>query len=217
MKEVTKREYLKEKDREERFLYCTSCDKLYKPTSGEKKDPLNNYLCPQHKRPMIWAEYCGMEISMLKDEIPYGRVPDDVTNEEIVADFNNISRVYRICPKCGSVYKYKSKDEGRQCINCGAFTFTTHSLEWIEPYRKYNQSEGKGRPFTGLEIKPEDTSETYFCFVDGKNAPQYEHHSLDEANKEADRLSSLSDNIGRKVNVLQLINTRTSKITIERS
>ena len=210
MKEVTKQEYLKDK-RDMRFLYCQSCKKIFKLTDYEKRNrPENGYDCPNNKgHYFYWAELCLCPIEMieLKDEIPYGRVSDDVTNEEIVADYNDIDRIYRICEKCGDIYKYRSKSEGTKCTKCGLRTLTTHSLEWIKLYRKYNQ-------------EPEmvlTKSETYYCSVEGKEAPKHKHYTLGEANAEADRLAGLSDNIGRKVHVLQLINTRTSKITIERS
>ncbi len=50
MKEVTKREYLKEKDQKERFLYCPECEKIFKLTDCEKRNrPLNGYDCPNNK------------------------------------------------------------------------------------------------------------------------------------------------------------------------
>ncbi len=148
-------------------------------------------------------------INSIKDEIPYGRVSDDITNEEIVADYHSPDKLYTVCVKCGSVYKHNNFG-GSDCLTCGAnwgehwYLCNKHFFM----YRKYNQ-------VSAVEKEPEVG--IYLCFVDGKNAPQYEHRSIDEANKEADRLSQLLDNIGRKVDVLRLINTRTSKITIERS
>jgi hypothetical protein len=150
---------------------------------------------------------------------------------------------YCICLDCYCAFKITDKEQtdfDRVCCgSCGSFCFV-HVLnfenhidriidpEMSEAMRKFGKEEGfksgdickvcgeQWGDHHFLECPEPPRAKPYYCLVEGMNTPRVEHCTLDEAEREADRLATLPDNIGHKVHVMQVINTRASKVTIER-
>lgn len=62
------------------------------------------------------------------------------------------------------------------------------------------------------EQKSNEQDDKYYVSVEGGKAPKHAHSSLDDAEKEAIRLSSMIENINQKVRVLKEVKTFVSKI-----
>jgi hypothetical protein len=185
---VTKEEYLNGEKQTERFLYCMQCHKIFQPTSGDKKDKFNNYLCPNDKlHALLWAENCGLELSLIKDE----------------ADTQPTTRL-----DCIEYIDHCFK-EAIKWLDKIDFTQINKPVD-PEPVISKSDCGKTQSPEPELVL----SSEVYYCYVEGKNPPKQRHYTLPEAEKEADRLAASFENLGVKVHVLEVINTRiaTSKI-----
>ncbi len=62
--------------------------------------------------------------------------------------------------------------------------------------------------FRKIDPLPRIAPYHYVCFVEGGSTPKYRHATLRKAEIEADRLSCLPENIGKKVFVMAILNTR---------
>ena len=129
-----------------------------------------------------------------------------VTKQEVkkAMEKSPYTRDYCVCGNCHYAFKVTEEERKRYaslvCGNCKSRRF----------HYAYSTN-------TNAIIDPEHNQEQYYCYVEDKQPPTHIHNSLDDANKEADRLAALE--LGKKVLVLKVINTRvaTSKIEYERS
>ena len=120
-----------------------------------------------------------------------------------------MTKEYCICRSCH--YAFRITDEERKeyqdlrCGNCSTKDF-------------YYAGYDVGLVDSIIDPEPTQPQEQYRVFVKGHNL-SVSFDTLDVANSEADWRAALPDNIGKKVLVLKVINTRiaTSKIEYERS
>lgn len=208
---VTKAE-VKEAPRErgmvKEYCICRNCHYAFRITDEERKG-YQDLRCGNCSTEDFY--YTGHDVGLVDSIIDpeptktCERVPDSVTNEEIVKDFHSLDRIYIVCGICGAVYKYNydsTFDYGYSCPNCHKNCgYYAVGVSWLKKYRK--------------PIQPQ---EQYCVFVEGHNL-SVSFDTLDVANSEADWRAALPNNIGEKVLVLKVINTRiaTSKIEYERS
>ena len=154
---------------------------------------------------------------------------------------NYSTKEYCMCMECSYAFKITPIERRNYtvlvCAHCGSASFFYAGCigadSIIDPESEAMRKFGKEVWFKSGDIckvcgecwgdhhdmecpKPPINTKPYCCFVEGMNTPRVEHCTLDEAESEADRLARLPECIGHKVHVMKVINTRTSKVTIER-
>ena len=198
------KEALGERGMTKEYCICRNCHYAFRITDEERKE-YHDLRCGNCSTKDFY--YAGYDVGLVDSIIDPGptktceRVPDSVTNEEIVKDFHSLDRIYIVCGICGAVYKYNydsTFDCGYSCPNCHKNCgYYAVGVSWLKKYRKPTQPQEQ--------------------YVVGTLHVGNHIYTFEEANLKADEAAKNTQ--GEKVLVLKVINTRiaTSKIEYERS
>ena len=121
-----------------------------------------------------------------------------------------MTKEYCICRNCHYAFRITDEEmkeyQDLRCGNCSTKDF-------------YYAGYDVGLVDSIIDPEPTQPQEQYYCYVENNQPPKHIHNTPEDASKEADRLAAMYGNLGTKVLVLKVINTRvaTSKIEYERS